>query len=62
VQSCRGLAPVELRRRSAGVRGSGARVGYGLPDLSQQEEQDHGVLTEGSDRPERQRMVVGGEV
>jgi hypothetical protein len=62
VQSCRGLAPVEQRWQNAGVRGLASRVGYGLPDLSQQEEQDHGVLTEGSDRPERQRRVVGGEV
>jgi hypothetical protein len=45
-----------------GLCGPTARVGYGLPDLSQQEEQDHGVLTEGSDRPERQRRVVGSEV
>jgi hypothetical protein len=44
------------------VRGPAARVGYGLPDLAQQEEQDHVVLTEGSYRPERQRRVVGGEV
>jgi hypothetical protein len=40
---------VEQWRRSAGVRGPAARVGYGLPDLAQQEEQDHVVLTEGSD-------------
>jgi hypothetical protein len=53
---------VERRRRSAGVRGLATRVGYGLSDLAQQEEQDHVVLTEGSDRPERQRRVVGGEV
>jgi hypothetical protein len=53
---------MEQRRWSAGVRGPAARVGYGLPDLSQQEEQDHGVLTEGSDQPERQRRVVGDEV
>jgi hypothetical protein len=45
-----------------GLCGPTARVGYGLPDLSQQEEQDHGVLTEGSDRSERQRRVVGGEI
>jgi hypothetical protein len=31
-------APVERRRRSAGVRGPAARVGYGLPDLVQLEE------------------------
>jgi hypothetical protein len=53
---------VERWRRSAGVCGPAARVGYGLPDLAQQEEQDHVVLTEGSDQPERQRRVVGGEV
>jgi hypothetical protein len=44
------------------MRGPAARVGYGFSDLAQQEEQDHVVLTEGSDRPERQRRVVGGEV
>jgi hypothetical protein len=53
VPSCRGPSPVERRRQSTGVRGPTARVGYGLPDLAQQEEQDHVVLTEGSDRPER---------
>jgi hypothetical protein len=53
---------MERRRRSAGVRGPAIRVGYSLPDLAQQEEKDHVVLTEGSDRPERQRRVVGGEV
>jgi hypothetical protein len=62
VLSCRGPTPVERRRRSAGVRGPAARVGYGLPDLAQQEDQCHVVLTEGLDRPERQRRVVGGEV
>jgi hypothetical protein len=49
VLSCRGPAPVERQRRSAGVRSPAARVGYGLPDLAQQEEQDHVVLTEGPD-------------
>jgi hypothetical protein len=44
------------------VHGPAARFGYGLPDLAQQEVQDHFVLTEGSDRLERQRRVVGGEV
>jgi hypothetical protein len=53
VPSCRGPSPVERRWQSTGVRGPAARVGYGLPDLAQQEEQDHVVLTEGSDRPER---------
>jgi hypothetical protein len=53
---------VERRWRSTGVRGPAATVGYGLPNLAQQEEQDHVVLTEGSDRLERQRRVVGGEV
>jgi hypothetical protein len=53
---------MELRRWSAGVRGPGTRVGHGLPDPAQQEEQGHVVLTEGSDRPERQRRVVGGKV
>jgi hypothetical protein len=53
---------MERQRWSAGVRGPATRVGYGLPDLAQQEEQDHVVLTEGSDRLERQRRVVGGKV
>jgi hypothetical protein len=37
---------VKKRQRSAYVRGPAARVGYSLPDLAQQEEQDHVVLTE----------------
>jgi hypothetical protein len=62
VLSCSRPAPVERWRQSAGVCGPAARVGYSLSDLAQQDELDHVVLTEGSDRPERQRRVVGGEV
>jgi hypothetical protein len=48
VQCCRELATAEQRRRSAGVRVLAAWVGYGLPDLAQQDGEGAVVLTEGS--------------
>jgi hypothetical protein len=48
VQSCRGPAPVERRRRSTGMRGLATRVGYSLPDLAQHDGEGAVVLTEGS--------------
>jgi hypothetical protein len=44
------------------VRGLATRVGYSLPDLAQQDGEGAVVLTEGSNWPEKQRRVIGGEV
>jgi hypothetical protein len=52
----------EQRRRSAGVHVLATRVGYGLPDLAQQDGEGAVVLTEGSNWPGRHRRVANGEV
>jgi hypothetical protein len=62
VQCCRELATAEQRRQSTGVRVLAARVGYGLPDLAQQDGEGALVLTEGSNWPGKQRSVADGEV
>jgi hypothetical protein len=62
VQSCRRLTTVEQRRRSAGVRVLAARVGYGLPELAQQDGEGAVVLTEGLNWPRKQHRVADGEV
>jgi hypothetical protein len=53
VQCRRHAAMAEQRRRSAGVRVLAARVGYGLPDLVQQDGRGAVVLNEGSNWPEK---------
>jgi hypothetical protein len=44
------------------VCGLAARVGYGLPNLAQQDGESAVVLTEGSNWPGKQRRVADGEV
>jgi hypothetical protein len=62
VQCCREPAPVEQRWRSTVVLGLAARMGYDLLHLAQKVQKRALVLTEGSDWPEKQRRVAGGEV
>jgi hypothetical protein len=53
---------MERRRWSTGMRARAVRVGYGLPDLSQQDGEGAVVLTEGSNWLGKQCTVADNEV